>query len=215
MAWKFPKRRVEFGDPTAIDDINANFNAYSQEGGSVDEHNFRANAISSRSDLAPTVGLLITTASQEVNHGIVDAAGTASTPDNVTGGSANDIIGATSVWVPITGLSVSITTEDSPLWIIASLQRFNFSDAAFAISIDGYVLSETIVGGTTRNNDPEGFGPSTPDSPYALDAVVPVGTGKHTVQVVARFRRRASWAATSALSDTIQNRELIVIELRR
>ena len=215
MAWKFPKRRVEFEDPAAIDDINDNFNEYSQESGSIDEHNFRADAISSQSDLAPTAGLLVTVSSEEVNHGIVDQ-NASGEPDNTTGGADNDIIGDTAnSWVSIDDLPVTVQTEDSPLWILASLQRLNLSDAAFAISIDGAVIPETIVGGVTRDNDPYGFGPSTPNSPYAFDGIVSVAAGTHSVSVVARFFRRSSFPATTAVMDTIQNRELIVIELRR
>jgi hypothetical protein len=215
MAWKFPKRRIDLGDPAAVDAINDNFNEYSQESGSIDGHNFRADAISSQSDLASTAGLLITVSSKEVNHGIIDQ-DVAGIPDNTAGGVDNDIIGDTAnAWASIDDLTVTVQTEDSPLWILASLQRLNSSDAAFAISVDGTVIPETIVGGATRDNDPYGFGPSTPNSPYAFDGIVSVAAGTHTVSVVARFFRRTSSAATTALMDTIQNRELIVIELRR
>lgn len=210
MAWKFPKRKIESGEPTGVEDINENFAEYSQESGSINEHNFRSNAIGSRTELAATAGFVITSVSQAVNPNIVDGS---SGPDNSTDGN-NDIIGTTNAWVPIDDLSVTIKTEDSPLWILASLQRFGISDASFAISVDGYVLPESIIGGVTYDNDPYS-NPTAPQSPYALDAVVPVTAGTHTIQAVAKFRSRSNPPASSGALDAVQNRELIVIEMRR
>jgi len=210
MAWKFPKRKIESGEPTGVGDINENFAEYSQESGSINEHNFRSNAISSRTELAATAGFVITSASQAVNPNIADGS---SGPDNSTDAN-NDIVGTANAWTPIDDLSVTVKTEDSPLWVLASLQRFGSSDVSFAISVDGYVLPESVIGGVTYDNDPYG-NPATPQSPYALDVVIPVAAGTHTVQVVAKFHRRASFPAASANLDAIQNRELIVVEMRR
>ena len=209
MAWKFPKRKIESGEPTGVEDINENFAEYSQESGSINEHNFRSNAIGSRTELAATAGFVVTSVSQAVNPNIVDGS---SAPDNSTD-SNNAIPGTTNAWTPIEDLSVTIKTEDSPLWVLVSLQRFGISDASFAISIDGYVLPESVVGGITYDNDVYG-NLITPQSPYALDVVVPVIAGTHTVQAVVKFRSRTFPSATTDL-DAVQNRELIVIEMRR
>lgn len=210
MAWKFPKRRIQSGDPTGVEDMNENFAEYSQESGSINEHNFRAGAVSSRAELTANAGFVVTSVSQAVNPNIVDGSSGA---DNSTDAN-NDLIGTSNSWTAIDDLSVTIKTEDAPLWIISSLQRFGLSDASFAISVDGYVLPESIIGGVTYSNDPYGAA-ATPQSPYVLDVVIPVAAGTHTIQVVARFYRRASFPASSALLDAVQNRELIVIEMRR
>jgi len=209
MAWKFPKRKIESGEPTGVEDINENFAEYSQESGSINEHNFRSNAISSRTELAATAGFVITSASQAVNPNIVNGS---SGPDNSTDGN-NDIPGTTNAWTPIDDLSITLKTEDSPLWVLVSLQHFGSADVSFAISIDGYVLPESIIGGVTYDNDPDS-NPNSGESPYVLDAVVPVIAGTHVVRAVVKFRSRVFSTATGSL-NAIQNRELIVVEMRR
>ena len=210
MAWKFPKRRIESGEPTGVEDINENFAEYSQESGSINEHNFRSNAISSRTELAATAGFVIKSTSEECDPGIVDGS---SGPDL---GAADTIhIGTTLGWYTI--LSTTVQTEDASLWVLGSVQAAAIGSwVACAISIDGYVLPETIAGGITQDNDPNGFGPGPSHFfPVVADAIIPVAAGKHTVELVVRFRQDGSVPTVVTSFSSVENRELIVIEMRR
>jgi hypothetical protein len=210
MAWKFPKRKIESGEPTGVGDINENFAEYSQESGSINEHNFRSNAISSRTELAATAGFLIKSTSEECDPGIVDGSSGAnnSASDTLT-------IGTTLGWY--SALSTTIHTEDAFLWVLGSVQVMAIGTwATCAISVDGYVLPETISGGVTQSNDPNGFGPGASQNiPVVVDAIVPISAGKHTVELVVKFKHDSTYLAVAASFSNVQNRELIVIEMRR
>ena len=208
MSWKLPQNRIQSNDPTTPESVNENFFEVVHESGKFNEHNFQSNAISSSSSLTTTAAYLITHSYQAVNPGIVDAS---SGTNNTTGGADNDIIGHTTSWVGIEDLSVTIKTEDSILWILGSVQVMNSTSVALGVSIDGYVLPETILGGVTEDNDPNGFGMEKA-GPFVVDAIIPVEAGEHTVEIVVKFKDFAPDLASSA---TVQNRELIVLELRR
>ena len=209
MSWKFPRRRIQSEEPTTPETVNENFFECAHESGKLNEHNFESNAIPSATNVAANAVYVVTHSFQAVNPGLVDGSAAA---NNTTGGADNDIIGSTNAWVAVEDLSVTIKTEDSILWIMGSAQHMNSSILAMAISIDGYVLPETILGGVTEDNDPNGYGMEITFAPYAVDAIVPVVGGEHTVEVVVKFR---DFAVDLANTATVQNRELIVVELRR
>lgn len=209
MSWKFPRNRIQSNEPTTPEKINENFFEIVHESGNLNEHNFQANAISDRTVLAATAGYVVKHSYKVVNPGIVDGSAGA---DNTTSGALNDIIGSTNTWVAIADMSATIQTEDSILWIMGSAQYMNACKVAIAVSVDGYVLPETILGGVTQDNDPGGFGMRTSWAPYTVDAVIPVSSGEHTIEIVARFKE---YSVDSANCSTVQNRELIIVELRR
>jgi len=211
MAWKFPRHRIDSNNPTATDPVNENFNEISHESGKLNEHNFESNAVSSVGDMAAKAAFVVTQTGQEVDHKIVD--GTAGSSN--TDGDAL-IIGTTFAWHSV--FSVSVTTEDSLLWAIASCQVWGIgSFAACALSIDGYVLPETIVGGVSQDNDPNGYGRGGSNcvDTVALDAIIPIAGGKHTVELVVRFKAEDTYQSFLSSFNSILNRELIAIEMRR
>ena len=156
--------------------------------------------------------------------------------------SGDQLITARPSWTKIDDCSVTFTCPDCLLWIHGTVQlnqaaattitgtpsvtgeAWNddyFQLIQFAIMIDGYVIPETIVGGTELDND-EVCGLKKPMFPAGTSLVLPVAAGQHIVTLVTRsvgptFNKSTTPAHSqeSPLGFYASCRELIVLEMRR
>jgi hypothetical protein len=216
VAWKYPKYRIDSGEPASVDTLNKNFLAISQESGALNEHNFTSNAITSRTELTKGAAYQIKHLYRAVDP--ANGGGAAALPTSAANG---DELDSTLGWQDIADLNGYVTTGDSLLWVLGSIQVYgtevNFF--RFALKIDDAVIPESVTGGNDLSNDPIGFGlygsgvnatdPNT--DAVVIDAVVPVPAGRHQVSMV--MNQQMSNMAGKLIQ--VQNRELIIIELRR
>ena len=215
MSWRFPKHLVTDGRVTSVDEINENFLEPVEElGGSLNEHNFSVSAIPSVANMAIDSAFVY----HYKNAGWVDHFG-------VIGGGTGTTqeLSAGIDWAPLFfanagDISLDFVSPTCLLWIIASWQLCPNSDAApggagnpgcrFAVRLDGQIIPETIIGGVEEHND------KTYDIRYGClglttSVVVPVPAGQHSVAIVCKT------SARNASKIKIENRDLIVLEMRR
>mgnify|MGYP005829625941 CR=1 FL=1 len=124
MAWKYPKHRLQKFQPTSIDEINSNMAQVAQESGRLNEHNWQREAVSDKSSLATTASTQIRGTYRSIDP--IDSS--LGDPFWVQVGSAmaipsycHTVVGNID-WVIID--SISISTENSLIWINASFQPF-------------------------------------------------------------------------------------------
>ncbi len=212
MAWKYPKYRIDSGEPASVDTLNKNFLAISQESGALNEHNFAVNAITSRTELTKGAAYQIKHLYRAVDP--ANGGGASALPTSATNG---DELNSTLGWQDIADLNGYVSTDESLLWVLGSIQVYATEPnyIRFALKINDAVIPETITGGTDISNDPLGFGLYVQANPYSevvvVDAVVPVPAGRHQVSMV--MNQQMSNMAGKLIQ--VQNRELIIIELRR
>lgn len=220
MAWRYPKWRDLDGYPVDIDSINEDFEATVEEmEGSLNEHNWAYQAVTSLDDVAPDALVQFKEKYQTVNPTI----GVGNPPARFLPTNGFQVA-ANLDWCVIDDMSTTVNTDTANLWIMASFQHQGSDPDAgsfrlgvqYGIRIDGTLLWETVVGGADRSNDlrGEGFGGSYGATPFVIDAILPVVSGQHLVEIVARTPRNENF-------DTLQtddywmvfNRELIIMEL--
>jgi len=212
VAWKYPKYRIDSGEPASVDTLNKNFLAISQESGALNEHNFAVNAITSRTELTKGAAYQIKHLYRAVDP--ANGGGASALPTSATNG---DELNSTLGWQDIADLNGYVSTDESLLWVLGSIQVYATEPnyIRFALKINDAVIPETITGGTDISNDPLGFGLYVQANPYSevvvVDAVVPVPAGRHQVSMV--MNQQMSNMAGKLIQ--VQNRELIIIELRR
>jgi len=215
MATVFPKKRLQDNEILDIDDTNNAFRDMSQEAGSaLGEHNWKKGAFGA-AHLGPTEVIIATSAYQESDHSSAFESGPAPAGSYVTG--------AAHSWEVVEGLTVTITTGNSLVWIMASLQytnamslEANDQEACFCLAHNGAFLPETITGTADKTNDPECKGILAVRSPVVLDTLLPVSPGSHTFTVLCRTAQNFDWGnwLPPLYDDTVDNRELIVLEIK-
>ena len=216
MAWKYPKHRISPEEPASVDTLNENFLAIAQESGALNEHNFAVNAITSRTELTKGAAYQIKHLYRAVDP--ANGGGASALPTSATNG---DELNSTLGWQDIADLNGYVSTDESLLWVLGSIQVYATEPnyIRFALKINDAVIPETITGGTDISNDPLGFGlyvsGIAATSPYSevvvVDAVIPVPAGRHQVSMC--MNQQMSNMAGKKIE--VQNRELIIIELRR
>tara|TARA_R100001082_G_scaffold98004_1_gene66088 strand:- start:15607 stop:16347 length:741 start_codon:yes stop_codon:yes gene_type:complete len=246
MSWRFPKYPVKNTQTVDLEDVNANFLEYAEElGGQLNEHNWKEGAIAATTSLekdaafawhqggaydarpshvwpGPTANSQLITA-RPVWTAISNCTLTFTSPDCLLWlhGSAQLNQGALdsssgrpsntgSIWGPA-GASGGSTPTGGPYFVSVQL----------AIRLDGYVIPESIIGGTEIDND-DASGVRMPMMPLVTSIVFPVATGSHTVELVARTVGKvlekgggAQSPETSPLGFYVSSREMICLEMRR
>ena len=215
MATVFPKKRVQDNEILDIDDTNNAFRDMSQEAGNaLGEHNWKKDAFGT-ADLDPTEVIVATSAYHESDHSSAFESGPAP--------AGSYVCGAAHSWQAVDDLTVTITTGNSLVWIMASLQYTNAmslteleQEACFCLAHNGAFLPETITGTADKTNDPESKGILAERAPVVLDTLLAVSPGSHTFTVLARTGNNYDWGAwaPTVYDDTVDNRELIVLEIK-
>lgn len=220
MTWRFPRYLLTDGRTVNADDVNDNFLEVVEElGGRLNEHNFAYDTISQTTEISGDAAFVWHSAdSGYVNHFNVIAEA------EVTNDAYEEDpleIPAGVEWTPITvggDAAMSIVTSACALWVIASWQVTAASDAAprhtgnpgarYALSIDGQVIPETIIGGVEDLND-KTYDIRYGAVPLTTSVVFPVASGEHTISLACRTSNRNS------SKTNIVCRELIVLEMLR
>jgi hypothetical protein len=225
MAWKYPKHRTRDAQPMDLDALNTNFETVVQEmQGNLNEHNWASGAFTSPEAYAKGAVLRVRRTSNEVVPMAAYPLPSSEPPANVA-----DVISGTPYqvlpnyeWGAV--MSQTVRTDATILWIMASFQH-SVSDYAgtarngvmYAIRLDGIVLTETITGSGERFTDAKGEGIDGDGThmPFAIEAIVPVVAGPHTVELVARMAATVGGSPSLIGGDywMIHNREMITVEV--
>jgi len=223
MAWRFPKWRELDGYPVDVDTLNESVEAFLEEmDGLLNEHNWANEAVTRLSDVAPDATVQMRSRSVEVSPSIGQGNPpwyTIPLPIGVT------VVSSNLDWFVLDQMTTTVNTDNVNLWIMASFQqrggiplttdsvRFG---SQYGIRVDGYVIWETVIGGADRSNDlrGEGFGGNNSCFPVVIDAVLPVTSGTHLIEIVQRTIRNENFD-TPSTDDfwMVFNRELIIVEL--
>ena len=236
MAIVFPKKAVEAETPMDLNEMNANFQEVVQEAqGNLGEHNWKEDAFTSVAEVSEGAVLRCYKSDQHVNW--FDSARNASKlqkhPPLGTGLSAASLpsnafkISNNHEWQTIRSegssadpMEITVTTDNSLLWIVFSCQMdfgsseevdastytdestvgtgTNLPGFQIAIAVDGAVVAETITGSMDRANDPTGEGIHYLRTPLAIDCLYPVTSGAHVITAKARTAFDAASARSSS-----------------
>lgn len=236
MSWKYPKHNLENPNVVGMDDVNENFRAVVEEvSGELNEHNWKRRAFSERAMLADDAGIVL-------HKKVVEADPTTGV---FTPGCHRVLLDKD--WQLLAGMEITFTTTGGTHWLLASLQAtspFDWSafgaggagrwGIQFALSLNGAVLAQSIIGSADLTNDlietfqspsPVNIGfitintpaPSSAKFSVVSEAIIDVPPGKHTVRFLAAPPKAAdlSGATLSNTSKWVGTRELIVAELLR
>ena len=213
MAIVFPKKRLEEAEVLDIDDINSAFRGSAQESSSLlGEHNWIEGAFTA-ADLDPTQAVVVTTSYHESDN---------STSEGVAVPATSHIVNGERSWEEVPNMSITVTTGNSVMWVMASLQYSSYksttgleSEIAFCLARNGAPIPETITGTADTANDPACLGVVAARSPVVLDTIVPVAPGSQRFTVLVRSRKNFQfpWIGLD-FNDTVDNRELIVLEMK-
>ena len=122
--------------------------------------------------------------------------------------------------------SKTLTTRNGLLWIMASFQQHGRWDnwtstvqmpgVQYAIAVDGNIIHETIPGCLDYGNDPLGAAVAVRRFPFVLDALYPISSGEHTIEVKCRLALGDQVRAFNSDTDfyMVADREFLIIELR-
>jgi len=219
MAIRYPRNTLASGQPLDHEEFNENLRGFASElDGRLNEHNWDDAATNGLtiSDMHPASVLVIKQAFQTVDTFVL-AGGPPATGLTNSFRALNNLS-----WTVIDDLSLTVEAGDSLLWILASFQHqrtptatANIVGCQYAISIDGEIISESIVGGVDRSNDRKGEALAWKYSPIVLEAIVPVAPGRRIIEVVARVPRNEDFAVQNSLVDyyEVLHRELIAVVL--
>lgn len=221
MATVFPKKRLQDNEILDIDDTNNAFRDMSQEAGNaLGEHNWKKDAFGA-ADLDPTHALVATSTYHECENVMISTDVTIIAPSPSTA----FVVGGSGSWQEVTNLSETIVTGNSLLWIMASFQythplslwpvRLGVG-AEFCIAYNGAPIPETITGTEDPANDTACRGVQGRRFPVVIDTILPVSPGSHGFTLLVRTKWNHHFAAFSSLGwdDTVDNRELIVLEMK-
>lgn len=223
MAQIFPKYNPKTGEVMDTDVYNENFRTVVEEvGGRLNEHNWKAGAISDIDDCSADYVLRTGHSYETVNWTTLNSFGQpAANPTNAF--KVNQLM----EWQSINDLSTTFISKGLMLWIMASLQYdgaellsggsnnyYSYLEFGiqFAIRVNGVVVEESIVGGLERSNDVKGEGYCCDIAPVVIDAVVFVPPGSVSIDIVARMPKNSDFKTSDSYYFEVFNRELIVIE---
>lgn len=213
MAIVFPKKRLKDEEILDIDDINDAFRDVTQEAGNaLGEHNWKQNAFGV-ADLDPTAAIVVSSVYVESDNGSPYGSGSAPPATSHT-------VGGDYSWRAVDGLTQTVTTGNSLLWVMFSGQYSQpdsdlETEVTFCIAHNGNVLPETVTGTSDSTNDAIAHGVLTERSPVVMDMLLPVAPGSHTFTVLVRTAKNFQWTwASYTVDDSVDNRELIVLEMK-
>tara|TARA_R110000751_G_scaffold112516_1_gene211411 strand:+ start:1350 stop:2027 length:678 start_codon:yes stop_codon:yes gene_type:complete len=223
MAQVFPKYNPKAGEVMDKDTYNENFRTVVEEvGGRLNEHNWKAGAISDVEDCSAGYVLRTEHSYKTVNWTTLNSFGQPEA--NPTGAFKVEQL---MEWQAIDDLSTVFTSRGLLLWVMASFQYdgaellqagsvnyYSYLEfgVQFAIRINSAVVEESIVGGLERSNDVKGEGYCCDIAPVVLDAVVFVPPGTVSIDIVARMPKNSDFKTSEDYYFEVFNRELIVLE---
>lgn len=222
MSFVFPPVYPYVADFAMVsnEDINYAMEEYASAiNGCLREHNWLAAGITARTTCETGCAYAYHTTVEEASPGMTNVPG----PDwNDPVVSANGFtIQPAEEWcvIEVNGnYGIPVATGDTTLWILFSAQYFaNETDDSrnhyhqFGIMVDGRLITDSCIAGFELTNDDTGF-LGYYSRPFTVEVVVRVAPGTHTISPVARTLTR--WLGV-AYPQQVQNRELIVLDMRR
>ena len=224
MAIVIPKYAFASGQPMDKDQINENFETVVEEiQGALGEHNWKEDAFSSITTVDEESLLHVYKTDTAIDHGMDATTYPTSSP------SASFRVSNNHEWVVIgevdgsDPMEITITTGNSVLWAMFSFQQeptrggsVKLPGCTYAITIDGAIIPETIIGTVDRSNDRKGESVAMTNTGFTIDCVIPVAPGSHTIAAVARMVSDEDYNNFDSTTDFYEvfNRELIIIEMK-
>lgn len=237
MSWKYPEHPLKNGNVVGIDDINRNLTEFAEEvDGGLNEHNWERDSFV-RSDCADDVSIEVwkNSVKQDPSINYMDTIEEFSqlrqipawSPVKSASYSASETIttGSCVLWIMYTGQHRQASGG------------FNEGIAQFAIRVNGTIIPETITGSASSSRDVVHHESRDAKSPFpgiaanrphtavvfgaginhrfrsvALDAIVEVGAGTHTIEVCARLYAAEGPAPVYMVQGA---RDLIIVALRK
>lgn len=221
MSIKIPKWRIRNGEPADIEPMNDDMEGWENElDGKLNEQNWVASTFNSMTYFDAGAFIRCWYANvymdQKIQVGVPNGTNLPTNPFEVA---------STGEWTVLTDIGQSqLALTGSLLWILVNLQVDHSipggTPAGYgiqaAIQVNGTILAETIIGGGDRANDPtgEGLGAYWSRQPLVIDAILPIGPDRVTINVVVRAPRNRT-LAIPATDDKyyIYNRRSIILEL--
>ena len=194
MSWRFPKHVTLSGQTVTPDDLNEAIRPAAEElSGQLNEHNWAVGTIPNPWNCASDCAFVW----------------------NSVGFSLPVLtLQSSFVWQEIVGLTIEEPMPSCILWIHVSLMLTPLwpggagdqPPVAIAISVDGQLVQESIVGGGELGNDEEQL--SGARVALGTSICLPVSSGDHRVSVYFR-------AADKDSETEIHFRELIILQMRK
>jgi hypothetical protein len=221
MGWKFPKHRIRSGDPLGIDEFNENAIEFASESGHLNEHNWGNGIINSESLIDK--GARIKARARQKSNGYGG--------DGNSDAANASLLSAVSSWVVVPDFNSSFATPGGLLLIIISIQQDGRSNGImWAISINGQIIPESILGTGELSNDRLSFDALDPATGFApagfpsqsspgiqrarigitTQVVIPVLAGIYTIQLLA-YQLEGDWGSP----QYVPVGEIITLELLR
>ena len=214
MSWRFPRFPTKANRVPSVDDMNENFFEFTEEiGGRLNEHNWKAGAISSKTDIKQDACFVWHSNDNDPETQYPTAA-------TATSGDGDVDIPQRVAWREVT--TTSFASPGCLLWIHASAQitqnrtvgtywqnDTGFNWVLMGIRVDGYVIPETVIGSMEPEND-RAFGLRMGALPVISSVVFPVGAGEHEVALVVKTGNKKG-----ATGVHVQGAEIICLEMRR
>jgi hypothetical protein len=221
MAWKYPRTRQRNGSPMDVEALNSDMEHMLQDmQGNLNEHNWKSGAFPATTDFTKGACLRVCTRYEQVNPRAALTESPQQTVDVVSG----PVLKTETNFQWVSVMSRDVRVDASMLWMMASFQHSASLPSAasqrtgiiYALRLDGIVLTETLLGSGNRVNDSSGEGVDGIGTHmgFVLEAVVPVTSGLHRVELVVRMAMGVEMQMPPADDYwMIHNREIIVMEL--
>ena len=218
MSWRFQKLPITTTTVPDVDDMNENFYEIAEEiGGKLNEHNWKSGAFSSAvTNLALDSCFVYHSGANDLSNqrAQLKVSGSVVVPER-------------SAWRRIDSTTQTFVAPGCLLWIHATAQinltaydnnptagsvaavTANYNTAFFGIEVNGYVIPESVVGGSEPENDATA-GVYRSTMPLGTSIIFPLPPGETTVSMVVR-----SGAKKDGKGLYVNNAELICLEMRR
>ena len=214
MSWKIPKHLLTAGDVLDLDKVNENARTFVEEiDGNLGEHNWADGAFAI-ANCADDFVLQVKSVYEEVDPDLEGGEGTGNFfPGPAVVGTVHEVAGAMDYGL-VDAMTMTFQTANSLLWLIFSGQQqadqpYLDPQLVVAIEVDGVLIPESVYGGHETGNDPYGQQCYNQAHAIAVDCIVPVIPGQHTVRVMARGTDATR--VISGNSARLYNREFIAI----
>jgi hypothetical protein len=233
MSWKFPKHRPLNTDVMDTRDINETLLSFVDEAsGELNEHNFLGGMLTDGAEYEDNAGISVTHFHQADDPSWVSSGPSVQNYPPIR-------MEPNENWTPLTytpnigsnppQMKITFTTGGGAVWLIASFQaQLSTTGAAssaigyaFALSIDGSILYESLFGSGDSNDETQSApsgpkpGPATNGVfiPIKLEAYVNLAPGTYEARV--EYRTLRTYSGTSTGLTGVFSRELMAIELVR
>lgn len=224
MSTVWPERAVQTGDPLDADAVSDTLQRYADEmDGNLGEMNWAASALTSTvNDLETDAVLRVYDVSTAVNWTVENAYfEPASNPTDrlrvpismtwnaIITATLKTCRGGTYRVVFSAQQDAGELSNDADYWT-------KLAGCAYAIRVDGTVYEESMVGGSERSNDPKGEALYWDVACVDIEFCVPLASGQHTIELVARMAR-ADTDTAGFDADTyyeVFNRSFYIVEHR-